>query len=296
MHQLFSSFFILLILVFFTNCNSNSSSTQKSIEKEETPVPVAIKSNQMDSIRQTVIDTINKVNNVPMLQTESVEAHFTLGYIMGKFDPTQNANFTKIEKQYASREGMYIRKDVYNAFKKMHAAAKKDGLNFTIKSATRPFDHQKRIWEGKWTGQRKIAGGKDASKSYPNPKDRALKILEFSSMPGTSRHHWGTDIDLNSFENSYFERGRGLKEYNWLLKHAATYGFCQPYTQKDKQRPNGYNEEKWHWSYLPIAKQLTDKAEKVLKDELIQGFKGAETATDIEVVKKYVLGINQACL
>lgn len=293
----FHYFIIMFVSCILLGCNSSDSSPQTVLAKNETPTTVTAKTTKMDTIGQKVIDTVKKINDTPPLPTAiPSEANFTLGYIMGKFDPAKNANFTKIEKQHASRTGMYIRKDVYNAFKKMLAAAKKDGLNFTIKSATRPFDYQKRIWEGKWTGQRKIEGGKDASKSYPNSKDRALKILEFSSMPGTSRHHWGTDIDLNSFENSYFEKGKGLKEYNWLQKHAATYGFCQPYTQKDKQRPNGYNEEKWHWSYTPIAKQLTDKAKKVLKDEVITGFKGAETATEIGVVEKYVLGINQACL
>ncbi|NJK84501.1 MAG: M15 family metallopeptidase [Saprospiraceae bacterium] len=52
---------------------------------------------------------------------------------------------------------------------------------------------------------------KTAAATTPNPQERALKILKYSSMPGTSRHHWGTDIDLNSFSNSYFEQGEGKK-------------------------------------------------------------------------------------
>ena len=115
-------------------------------------------------------------------------------------------------------------------------------------------------------------------------------------MPGTSRHHWGTDIDLNAFINEYFERGDGLKLYNWMVANAASYGFCQPYTQKGPKRPDGYNEEKWHWSYLPLAKKLSDQAKQELKDAMISGFDGAEAAQAIGVVEKYVLGINQACL
>ncbi len=165
-----------------------------------------------------------------------------------------------------------------------------------IKSATRPFDRQKIIWEGKWTGKRLVAGGQDISKTIPNPKERALKILEYSSMPGTSRHHWGTDIDINNFTNEYFAKGKGLKEYEWLTTHASEYGFCQPYTAKGAARPDGYNEEKWHWSYLPVAKKLTQQYQLRLKDKDISGFKGAETAVEIEVVRKYVLGISKACL
>ena len=115
-------------------------------------------------------------------------------------------------------------------------------------------------------------------------------------MPGTSRHHWGTDIDINNLKNDYFEKGNGLKEYEWLQKNAARFGFCQPYSPKGEARPYGYNEEKWHWSYLPFAKKLTDQYGLRLKDNSISGFEGAQTATEIGVIEKYVLGINTECL
>ena len=155
---------------------------------------------------------------------------------------------------------------------------------------------RKGIWEAKWTGARKVQGGENLAESTPIPKERALKILRWSSMPGSSRHHWGTDIDINAFENDYFEKGKGLKEYNWLIANGPKYGFCQPYTPKDASRPNGYNEEKWHWSYIPLAKKLSDQANIRLKDTMIRGFQGAETAKDIGIVEKFVLGINKECL
>ncbi len=49
-------------------------------------------------------------------------------------------------------------------------------------------------------------------------------------MPQASRHHWGTDVDINSVEPEYFESGQGLKEYTWLQENAWKFGFCQPYT------------------------------------------------------------------
>ena len=70
-------------------------------------------------------------------------------------------------------------------------------------------------------------------------------------MPGTSRHHWGTDFDINQLNNTYYTKGEGLIIYQWLKKNANKYGFAQPYTE---QRTEGYKEEKWHWSYLPLAK------------------------------------------
>lgn len=220
---------------------------------------------------------------------------FSLDYLMGKFNPAEHPAFQTIDIKYADRAGLYLHQATYAAFKQMHAAAAADGINLVIRSATRNFASQKGIWEAKWNGTRKIENGKDASIAYPNPKDRALKILEYSSMPSTSRHHWGTDIDLNNFNNDWFESGEGLKIYTWLQANAADYGFCQPYTEKGTQRPNGYNEERWHWSYMPISKVLTAKAKRELQNSMIEGFLGKEVAQEIDVVTNYVLGVSQAC-
>lgn len=234
--------------------------------------------------------------STPNLADTAIARGFTTDYIMGRFDPAKHPDFTLVDARHADREGLYLRKDTYEAFLRMYEAAKKEGINLVIRSATRNFDYQKGIWERKWTGAQAIENGKDASKAYPNPKERALKILEYSSMPGSSRHHWGTDMDLNAFTNEYFEKGEGLKIYQWLTAHAPEYGFCQPYSPKGEERPYGYNEEKWHWSYLPVAQPLTALARENLKDTMITGFKGAEVAEEIGVVQKYVLGVNGDCL
>jgi LAS superfamily LD-carboxypeptidase LdcB len=181
---------------------------------------------------------------------------------------------------------MYLRKEAFEAFQKMHAAALADGVTLKIISSSRTFIQQKAIWESKWA---KNTG------SHPDPLTRAKKILQFSAMPGASRHHWGTDIDLNNLSDQWFQQGEGKKIYTWLVKNAGNFGFCQPYSAKNELRPEGYNEEKWHWSYMPISKKLTTLAQTKMKDSMITGFSGAETATEIGVVEKYVLGINQQC-
>jgi LAS superfamily LD-carboxypeptidase LdcB len=114
-------------------------------------------------------------------------------------------------------------------------------------------------------------------------------------MPGTSRHHWGTDIDLNSLNNKYFSTGEGKEIYTWLTENASDYGFCQTYTLKDPTRPTGYEEEKWHWSYLPLARPFLDQyAQKVGYDDL-KGFLGWETAKILRVIEDYVQSINMNC-
>lgn len=217
-----------------------------------------------------------------------------LQYITGRFDPHQEGRFDTIAKRFADREGMLLRKEAYQAFKDMHRHALDSGIELVIRSAMRNFDYQKGIWERKWTGET-LVEGEDLSKTTPDPYERARKILRFSSMPGTSRHHWGTEIDLNAFENEYFEKGEGLKIYNWLKDHAGEYGYCQVYTEKGPHRPYGYEEEKWHWSYLPIAQPLTDYADKHLSVADINGFLGAETADSLNVIQHFVLGIDPSC-
>jgi hypothetical protein len=114
-------------------------------------------------------------------------------------------------------------------------------------------------------------------------------------MPGTSRHHWGTEVDLNAFSNKWFESGRGLKLFKWLDNNASKYGFHRPYTKKDSQRPTGYNEEKWHWSFTPLSIPMIRDARLALDDTKITGFSGSQTARQIGVVQKYILGVSISC-
>ena len=229
-------------------------------------------------------------------QRDSFPYDYGIDYLTGHFDPAQHPDFVAVDGQYTDGDPYFLHKDTYAAFQRMHAAALEDGVRLIIISATRNFDRQKLIWEAKWRGERLLEGREKAPEAYPDPAERALAILRYSSMPGTSRHHWGTDMDLNDLTNEYFDEGEGKAIYGWLTAHAAEYGFCQPYSPKGEDRPDGYNEERWHWSYLPIARPLTDMARAKLQNSDISGFEGAETAGSIDVVRKYVLGVNPACL
>lgn len=269
-------FSIIVLVVLGCQMRDNTSTEAKPVASESTPP-------------QT--ETAIEPDEPPM----APEEEFTTDYLMGKFDPAQHPEFTLISQKHANRSDMYLRKDAYDAFIRMHDAAKQEGIRLLIISAARNFDRQKQIWEAKWTGAQPV-GGQNIAKTIEDPVKRALKILEYSSMPGSSRHHWGTDIDLNDLNDAHFQTPEGRKVYEWLRAHAAEYGYCQPYSPQGKDRPHGYHEEKWHWSYMPVSKILTEQARKTLKDELISGFKGAETATSIGVVKKYVLGINRECV
>lgn len=277
MHHL-SKYCWFLFFCWFTACTQPTSTSENSTPSSQPPA--------------VTTTTVSKIEDMPK---PTHDERFSDDYLTGKIDPTTHPDFIRIRSEHASNDAMYLRQDAYEAFVQMYAAAKAEGISMKIISATRPFHHQKRIWEAKWTGKR-LVEGKDLSKTIVDPSQRALKILEYSSMPGTSRHHWGTDIDINNLENHYFESGEGLKLYQWMLANASLYGFCQPYTAKGAERPNGYEEEKWHWSYTPVAKVLAQQYKLRLANEGITGFEGAATAPQINVIQNYVLGINTDCL
>jgi zinc D-Ala-D-Ala carboxypeptidase len=175
-------------------------------------------------------------------------------YLTGRFNPAQHELFVSLSAFGIpiNRSPQYLRREAAKALKEMHAAFIKDhpGIRFWVQSSTRNFFDQKYIWEGKWSGGITVFG-KRLDKTISDPLKRAVEILKYSSMPGGSRHHWGTDVDLNILSNSYYERGEGLVLSQWLEKNAARFGFCRPYTA---ERKSGHEEERWHWSYYPLAK------------------------------------------
>ncbi|WP_298555263.1 M15 family metallopeptidase [uncultured Algibacter sp.] len=210
----------------------------------------------------------------------AIENHeLTKDFVLGKFNYTNHDLFIKTHPSHSSKT-TYLNKDVYTAFINMFNHAKTDSISLKIISGTRNFNEQKAIWERKW-------------KKYNilKPIERAKKILEYSAMPSTSRHHWGTDIDLNSFSNFYFEKGQGKREYDWLLKNANKYGFYQVYTDRTTGR-TGYNLERWHWSYMPLASKFLSFYNTHVVDSDIKDFTGSELSNILKIIPEYVNGIS----
>lgn len=223
--------------------------------------------------------------------TNDIPTKIEKDFLLGKYDPATHRDFQIVPSAYASKEGMWIQKKVWEAFKEMHAEAQKSGVTLTIVSATRNNDYQKGIWEKKFNTK---------AATYKSPLSKedkiaiARDILKFSSMPGTSRHHWGTDIDLNDLEPEYFKKGPGKKVYDWLKKNASQYGFCQTYTSKSWGR-EGYEEESWHWSYMPLSDNYLKEYIQQVKLEDICCFAGSDAAASLDVINVFVKGINPGC-
>jgi LAS superfamily LD-carboxypeptidase LdcB len=248
---------LLLILSLFISCKDK-------IQKKE-------------PIQNKKIENINKQSNTDVKKNQSI---IEKNIVLGKYNYRKNNNFIKVKNTHSSKT-IYLNKNVYTSFIKMFKEAKDNNINLKIISGTRSFYEQKVIWERKWKKYNSLESIK-----------KVKKILEFSSMPTTSRHHWGTDIDLNNLNNSYFEKGKGKKEYDWLVSNANKYDFYQVYTSKKNGR-TGYNLEKWHWSYLPLASGYLKFYNENITYKDIKGFKGSELAKKTEIINNYVNGISE---
>lgn len=235
----------------------------------QTKSAISIESNTLDS---AITDT-----------TKYIEP--TKNLLLGQFIPSETKGFSKVPDEMCSKL-MYVQTEVLSVFIKMREAAAKDGVNLFIVSGTRTFNDQKAIWERKWNSL--ISTNKD-SMSVAN------EILKFSSMPGTSRHHWGTDIDLVSVDPAFFESGQGKKIYEWLILHAHEYGFCQVYSNEEETGRSGYSMEKWHWSYMPISKKYLKAFIEVINYSDLIGFKGDRLSSRLKIKENYVLGVAVNC-
>lgn len=268
---------VCFLSVFLFSCNSENESISlaKAVQSQELKT-----FDNHDKLEETAPNSDSIITKpVKPKNFEKIEKNI----LLGKFDYKKDSNFSIVSSKYSSKT-IYLRKEVLQKFDQMYDAALKDGIKLVIISGTRSFNHQKYIWDRKWA--------KNILKM--DSISTVKEIMKYSSMPSTSRHHWGTDIDLNSLENSYFEKGEGKKIFDWLVANAFKYGFHMTYDNQEETKRTGYKMEKWHWSYMPISKQFLIQFNEYVKCENISSFKGSKFACHpkVDVIKNFVNGIN----
>ncbi len=166
------------------------------------------------------------------------------------------------------KEGYAIHSDAVADFDKMVLAAKEENIEIEVFSSFRDFKTQAKIWNKKFTGERPLydRNGLELDFSSLNSLQIFEAILNWSALPGSSRHHWGTEIDLidrASIAKDYqvqllpheFEAGGPFAKLNtWLEAHLEDFNFFRPYLQGQ----SGVAFEPWHVSYFPISKEAID--------------------------------------
>ena len=170
--------------------------------------------------------------------------------------------------QQLQQKDRYFQLDarVLPAWSQLQALAALQGFDLQLVSAYRGFERQKAIWQAKAQGKRDLLDeqGRCLNFSLLTDEQRLHAIMRWSAIPGLSRHHWGTDIDVFDANVMAIEDVQLVPEevendgvfspmHQWLdeiIDAQDSLGFYRPY-HKDT---GGVAPERWHLSYLPLSK------------------------------------------
>ena len=189
-----------------------------------------------------------------------------------------------------------MQEEVYEAYERMRQAAAKEGIDIKVVSAHRSYHRQREIWNAKY---------KTLTLQGLPAKDAIQEIITYSTLPGTSRHHWGTDIDIIDNANpqsgdvllaeKFYGDGPSSALRSWMNRNAADYGFLEVYT--DHPNRKGFAHEPWHYTYHSLSKAylevLTNQViSEIAKDEQLLGRKFLDADFFKSYTTEHLLDIN----
>lgn len=124
-----------------------------------------------------------------------------------------------------------VRREAYEAFKRMWDGANREGIYLIIDSAYRSYKSQLEVY-----------------KEYENNK--GTKFADsIAARPGFSEHQTGLALDIYAKECTSAKTFKDSKAYAWLIANSYKYGFILRYPD-GKNKLTGYNYESWHYRYL----------------------------------------------
>ena len=160
--------------------------------------------------------------------------------------------------------GHLLHPTVQLAFTAMQQKAHSDGIDLHIVSSFRSFERQLAIFNKKWRGEAVLrdANGEVLDNTALSSTDKLHAILTWSALPGASRHHWGTDLDVfdresvhqwngtfELVEQEYLPDGPCYLLACWLEDNMAEFGFFRPFSENK----GGVACEPWHLSHKATA-------------------------------------------
>ncbi len=198
-------------------------------------------------------------------------------------------------------KGINLRAEAHDAFVEMKKAAYSDGIDLKIVSSYRNFERQEAIFERKFIRYTEDEG--------MEPLPAIDKIIEYSTIPGTSRHHWGTDIDIvdgyrkvegDVLVPSKFEAGGPYEDFKkWMDENAKVFDYHLVYTDEPKRK--GFKYEPWHYSFAPISVPMLTafRSKNIMQLLQRETFEGSEFFTKGFIqtyVQNNILDINKELL
>jgi len=156
-------------------------------------------------------------------------------------------------------------KQTVDAFLAMRVAASKDGIELVPFSTFRDYKTQLRIWNHKYTGKKPLYDIDGNIRDFDSLTESQIigHILDWSALPGGSRHQWGTEIDVvdkaampvgyapKLLPEETLPGGIFYPLHCWLDENISKFDFFRPY----KFHKGGMFPEPWHLSYAPVSMQ-----------------------------------------
>jgi LAS superfamily LD-carboxypeptidase LdcB len=199
-----------------------------------------------------------------------------------------------------------VHPEVVEPFFAMVQAAKKAGILMTPFSSFRDFKTQLRIWNKKFSGEKPLYDMHGFPRNYSVLSESEIidAILNWSALPGASRHHWGTEIDVidaGAIPQDYqvqllpqeVEPGGVFYQLHcWLNENMERFGFFRPY----REYRGGMYPEPWHLSYARVSIPALESLSLELLEWTIQAsnIKGKQLVLKRlpEIYQHHVLNIN----
>ncbi|MFY7993655.1 MAG: M15 family metallopeptidase [Bacteriovoracaceae bacterium] len=156
-------------------------------------------------------------------------------------------------------------------FLRLQKRASEAGFNLQVISAFRDYNRQLKIWNAKARGERTLMDDFGSPLVYQilTPTEVMFSILRWSALPGASRHHWGSDIDIFDERTQKPEDvqltpqecesgGPAAELHDWLdiqINNNQSFGFFRPFSTDT----SGVSPERWHLSYWPVSHKLSEQ-------------------------------------
>ncbi|MDR1759220.1 MAG: M15 family metallopeptidase [Fibrobacter sp.] len=166
-------------------------------------------------------------------------------------------------------ENFIVRETTAEPLKNLRSAALQAGFSIQIESAYRSFERQLSIWNRKAAGELPLLDAAGNLRARPqNEKEMVEAILTWSALPGASRHHFGTEVDVSdafAIPEGYQVQltpeecsGMFAPFHRWLsaqIENETAFGFARVFVPgRGKIQP-----EEWHLSHLPGAREMQKK-------------------------------------
>lgn len=232
----------LLVLTLAACSQEKPTSSESTTTTEQTS-----KQEETESIKQEEVTSSSEESKQKKVEVVNKGDHYS---IQGKYDEIVVANkHYPMSKDYNPGENPTAKAELL----KLIAAMQEAGFPISDHySGFRSYETQTQLYQ-----------------DYVN-KDGKAEADRYSARPGYSEHQTGLAFDLIGTDGDLVTEEKAAQ---WLLDHAADYGFVVRYL-KGKEKETGYMAEEWHLRY--VGKEAKEIAASGLSLEEYYGFEGGD--------------------